>query len=876
MPDETPSRNSFLKPHARESLPSLGEHAQNITPSSRLKIAFLLFITVIIVALSGLIFILVSRIFDSLEPTLEANLGWKARRGAIELVHSADLGLASGEENEIRRAFEAYRDDPDILGIVAVDPSGKVLATQGSLPRPAEQLFKGAPKGELWRQADFYATWQEADIEGSVVGRVAVVVSTQQLKAGAELKRTILIIALFGGGAGILAGLFFVSLYVGPLYRATERAFRALERTTAAALEATRLKSEFLANMSHEIRTPMNGVLGMTELLLRTDMTVKQRRFAETVQASAHSLMTIVNDILDFSKIEAGKLEMRPTACDLRSIIEEVAELLAARANAKHLDLACDILETVPHNVTCDPDRVRQVLTNLLGNAVKFTEKGEIVVAAEVATRGNERFVRVSFRDTGIGIKYEDRVRLFEAFSQVDGSLTRQHGGTGLGLAICRRLVELWGGQIGVDSEYGKGSTFWFTVPLGAEQHEPLPPQVLDGKVLLLEHGQAHQRVLRHTLERWGLTVTVVGDEEAAQAALAAAGAEGRPYNLAIIDLELAGEELDLLSALRKQHATLPVILLAPLDAALLPTLGSSSLVDRLITKPIRLGDLASGVRRLLSASGPGISGRDRHDSLDDLALPSEKIGARLLVAEDNEINREVISEMLTTLGYDVDLVENGQRALAALDRNNDYDAVLMDCQMPELDGYDATRAIRRRPGPESKLPIIAVTAHAIIGEREKALASGMNDCLTKPINARALKSMLELWVKPHGDRLSFVGLPAHAPAVSGVQLSQAPALDPTVRRSPTVIALFKKHAPAQLQALRSAVESANGDELKKAAHKLKGTCLVFGMPHASELCIAIEENPDQAAGLVEALSTELDRAQEELERMPAVAGSGQ
>ncbi len=827
-----------------------------ITPSSRLKLAFLLFISAIVVALTGLIFALSSSIFDSLEPTLHANLEWKARRGAVELAQSAELGLASGEESEIRRAFELYQGDPDILAIVAMDAAGKV-AIRGSPPIPPDELFRRSARGAVYRQSDFLLSWQEADIEGSVVGRVAMVVSTRQLAAGAELKRSILLTALLGGGAALLAGLFFVSFYVGPLYRATELAFRDLERTTAEALEATRLKSEFLANMSHEIRTPMNGVLGMTELLLRTDLTVKQRRFAETVQASAHSLMTIVNDILDFSKIEAGKLEMRPAACDLRSIIEEVAELLAARASAKHLELACDVLDTLPQSVTCDPDRVRQVLTNLLANAVKFTERGEVVVSATVE-EGTRPHVRVAVRDTGIGIKKEDVARLFEAFAQVDASLTRQHGGTGLGLAICKRLVELWGGQVGVDSEYGKGSTFWFTIPLGDEPAEALVSQALQGRVLLVGGSRAYREILRKNLTRWGLEVTQIE----AEAVVAELTRRESPHNLVIVDLAEAGEELELLAAIRRESPNLPIILLVPLDASILPTLGSSALVDRLITKPIRLGDLADGVRRLLSVSAGGRAGA-ANSSGRELAAPPVKSGVRLLVAEDNEINREVIREMLVTLGYEAELVANGRQALAALDRDSGYDAVLMDCQMPELDGYETTRAIRRRPGALGKLPVIAVTAHAIIGEREKALAAGMNDCLTKPIHARALKAMLETWLRPRGARPST--LPPAAPSSSHKLEDRA--LDPSVRRSATVIALFRKHAPAQLEELKGA---ANPDAIKRAAHKLKGTCLVFGMPRASEICIAIEENPDQARQLLHALEGELGRAQAELDKLSA------
>jgi CheY-like chemotaxis protein len=498
------------------------------------------------------------------------------------------------------------------------------------------------------------------------------------------------------------------------------------------------------------------------------------------------------------------------------------------------------------------------VLTNLVGNAVKFTDQGDVIVSATLED-GEAPHVRVTVRDTGIGIKQDDLERLFEAFSQVDASLTRQHGGTGLGLVICKRLVELWGGRVGVESEYGSGSTFWFTIPLSGEAAEALVSQSLEGRVLLVQHSPAYREILTKNLTRWGLRVVVAEPEEAAEEA----SRKDDGYQLVIVDLREAGEELELLSTIRRKNSNMPIMLLAPLDAALLPTLGSSALVDRLITKPIRLGDLASGVRRLLSVSAGRISGNEKHSSGGEIPVPAGQTGIKLLVAEDNEINREVIHEMLVTLGYEADLVGNGRQALAALDRSDNYDAVLMDCQMPELDGYEATRLIRRRPGALGKIPVIAVTAHAIIGEREKALACGMNDCLTKPINARALRAMLELWVRARHVRPSTIP----PEAASGSQRLDSPALDPSVRRSATVIALFRKHAPVQLEELRAA---SGPEAVKRAAHKLKGTCLVFGMPRASEICIAIEENPNQAEQLMRVLEGELGRAQAELDKLSA------
>jgi signal transduction histidine kinase/DNA-binding NarL/FixJ family response regulator len=671
--------------------------------------AFTLFVVALLLALSGLIFVLVSRIFDTLTPTIQADLEWKARRGAGELVHATELGIVLADEHEIKGSLVGYDRDPDILAIVVTDMTGKTLATHGRPPEPVPRLFEGAARS-LRKTESYYVSWAEAAIEGGPVGRVAVVVSTARLKAGGELKRSILFSAGAGGAVAFLFALLFVSLYIGPIIRVTETAFSRLERTTAKALEAARLKSEFLANMSHEIRTPMNGVLGMIELLSRTALDVKQRRYLATLQTSAGGLMSVLNDILDFSKIEAGKMELREENCRVRALMDEVTELFAARAELRGVRMVSKVENDVPTLVEADTERVRQVLSNLVGNAVKFTERGTITVRASVVEQKGQVFqLRFEVTDTGIGIEPALQGKLFEAFSQVDGSLTRKHGGTGLGLAICKQLVGLMKGRMGVTSEAGVGSTFWFVLPM---------------------------RRLEST-----------GSLELPRAS------NGRP-------------------------------LAAPASAR-------------------------SGATR------------------------------KLLVAEDNPINQEVIREVLNDLGYEADIVDNGLEALNALEQEA-YPVVLMDCQMPELDGYGAAREIRRREGGARHVALIAVTAHAFEGERQKALAAGMDDYVTKPISAPLLDEVIQRWWPKTLSREPQSGaLPTSPPPEAAAPVG---ALDPSVRRSDAVAKIFLKHVPDQLASIGNSLQAGDTATLRAAAHKLKGSCLAVGVPRMAELCAALED----------------------------------
>jgi signal transduction histidine kinase len=441
---------------------------RRVLSTVRLRAIFAAVLTVVLVAYSLLVLALVSAIFNEVSPAVAMDLERKTRRAVAELSHAVDLGLLLEDGDMVRAAFDEHLSDQDVVYLAARTAAGRLVAEGGRLPEGLTDPARGA--GPSWQStADFLQASRPVLIEGHEAGRVGIVVSKRRLAAGVELQRQILLATLGGGAVALLLGLFFVQFYVGPLVKLTSRAFERLEVRTREALEASRLKSEFLANVSHEIRTPMNGVLGMSELLSRTALDGKQRRFLDTIHRSAEALMVVLNDVLDFSKLEAGKLVLRQTEFDLRRLLEDAIDLSTGRAHAKGLELSAVVGPGTPVQLCGDPDRLRQVLLNLVGNAVKFTRRGEIVLdAQEVPRDDGRRWVRFRVRDTGIGIPPEELASIFEVFSQVDGSLTREQGGTGLGLAICRALVRQMGGSIAVESELGQGSTFSFELPFQA------------------------------------------------------------------------------------------------------------------------------------------------------------------------------------------------------------------------------------------------------------------------------------------------------------------------------------------------------------------------------------------------------------------------
>ncbi len=838
------------------------DQRRRVLSTFRLKLILSSFVLVLLVGLSAMTFVLVTRIFDSLTPAVRADLGWKAERGAAELARATELGIVVADEKAIRAALGAYLSDPDVTSIVVVDRDGKRLVTHGT---PPERPFAGKA-GRVDERDRTLVAWAESAIEGEPVGRVAVVVSKQRLMAGNELKQGILRAAAGGCALAFVICLFFVSFYVGPLIRVTRAAFERLEATTAQALEAARLKSEFLANMSHEIRTPMNGIIGMTELLLDTSLESRQKRYAQTVQTSANALLNVLNDVLDFAKIEAGKLDIHVAECDARRTVEEVAELLSAQAQTKGVELAVHIGHAVPPLVRCDRERIRQVLTNIAGNAVKFTDHGEVVLRLDLEGDDptNERLVfRVD--DTGPGIGKVEQARLFEAFYQVDGSLTRKHGGTGLGLAISKQLVAMMGGRISLESEVGKGSRFRFEVPVGRSEKAFVADsrRFPDLAVVVVDDNQTNLAILDDLLTGWGMRVTTTTRGDEALKLLRTADAAGTPFGLAIIDYQMPGMHGgELARRIRKELglASLPIVMLASLGMGELRDVQGN--VDEMLTKPVRQSELRRALGLALGERKrePGVNGfrtspLPEHDKRS--RTPRFAGNPRLLVAEDNPINQEVLLEILTELGCSADVVGDGKSALEAiLDR--DYPVVLMDCQMPVLDGYESVRRLRRADGPAARTPVIAVTAHAVEGERAKAIAAGMDDYISKPVSVAALGTMLARYL-PVVDQIPTIPAPPDSDR----------ALDPERARSERVVELFLKLAPSQVETLLEAVAVGDLDHVKSSAHKLRGSSLSIGAPRMARLCEELEAHPG-ISGLAREIAGALDDVRRELGRAGA------
>ncbi len=827
--------------------------------------------------------------------------GTLATQSALALLyHSADNALGPAE------ATLAF---PDVLGVAVYDLQGKPVLSMGHGAKAAPRsgsvasgptLIEDAP--DAWYFLAPVVAGGEVDedespfvtdaAEPELLGYVGITMGKQTLNAMArDILRSNLIVstALASGLLVILLAITArvtrpVKTLAQQMHRAQQgegniraelkgpkeivemaTAFntmmgvledreQALKRARDAALESANAKGEFAANVSHELRTPMNGILGMLELLQDMGLTSKQSEYLTVARRSAESLLVLIDDILDFSRVESGSLKLRPEDFYLQDVLDDVVSILSGQAQRKDLDLGYVIEQYVPTALRGEPRRIRQVLINLAGNAIKFTEQGEVAIEVRVVEEAEGRvLMRFEVTDTGIGIAPEAQKRIFEAFAQADGSTTRKYGGTGLGLAISRQIVGFLGGEIDVKSEPGKGSTFWFEIPLEIPENKPertetRREEVAGLRVLIVDDSGVNRSFLEKTFASWGMYQHTAPDGPQALEMLRQAALEGRAYDLAVVDEVMPGMQGQ---ELTRQIKADPEI--SEVKVILMTTRRQKGLQDArrigisgVVAKPVRqslLFDCISTITKPTLVSVPGAA--VPRPQPEAVRCP----GGRILVAEDNRANQQVAVGMLERLGCEVDVVSTGRDALEAAARTP-YDLILMDCQMPEMDGYQATAQIRGLENGEAHIPIIAMTANVQDGDSEKCLRCGMDDYMAKPLKLDILREKLQRWL----TSTELAPSASHGAATEPQQSPEASGAEPLhyeafaeLRESigeafPKMIQVFLEDLPAYLNTLAKAVEECNAKALADAAHSIKGSARNFGADRLALIAKRLED----------------------------------
>jgi two-component system, sensor histidine kinase and response regulator len=848
--------------------------------------------------------------------------------GAAEMVAlTVGVGMEQLAFEAVAEAFDWARRDPALRYVAVLDTSGTVLAAYDpdSLSL-SPRAYLADRTVTTWN--DHFVVSRPISYRGVGLGDVVMAASQAPMRARAEDERrtglvlsgTLLLVGLLSSLAigtriarplsalrqaaeSIAAGRYETDIprggstevhalgasfgimadRIGAQMKRLEEQARELAAARDAALSATHAKSAFLATMSHEIRTPMNGVVGMLDLLAEGELTTEQRDFIGTATRSADALLTIIDEILDFSKIEAGRLTLESVDLDLQSVVEDVTSVLAERAAGKGLELVCTVDAQLPSTLRGDPGRLRQIIMNLAGNAIKFTTRGEVVISIRQAERcGDSVGIRCEVTDTGIGIPKHVAKQLFAPFAQADASTTRRFGGTGLGLAISKQLSELMGGSIGVRSQEGVGSTFWFTARLAiaaAPAATAAAPDLTGVRVLVVDDNRTNRTVLQQQLARWGMESDAVGSGPEAIALLRDRAARECPVQVVLLDLQMPGMDgISVAELIRLDPALrgVPVILLASVGVRGLGRKAQESGLAAMLTKPVRQRQLRDALVAALAPGAERSPASDHAPPARRAAAPRRVLTAgRILLAEDNIVNQQVVKHLLERLGYVVDVVDNGREAVDAVQRAS-YALVLMDCQMPLMDGFAATEAIRGLGFTSDRLPIVALTANVMPEDRKRCLAAGMDDHLAKPLRRTALEAVLARLVGAEGaaptDPADALAPTASSPAAgSALDLSALQSLfgdDPDELRK--MIHLFIDSSRESITRLITSVAQHDRSAVNAAAHFLVGSASTLGAVEVTALARRIESIAGEADW--DLIDRELARLRAAMDHVAAVA----